>query len=900
MQKTQRKKKQAYEELLSGSRYLGRNSFGAHASLTPDQSRELTNWDIFAGVGADDFLKSRRGSAVLAKASSPTKRGSTDVLGAVTWDIGSEEYLITQEGTSFYSQALLTTGDPVLIALATGGAFTVTNTTQADMFLSGDKLYIFHPGGNYVLRWTGSAFVSFPMGLVAPVISALTTATAGAISGSYTVGIEKVYQVSGVDIMASTPNRKTTARILAVTGTIASKRIKVTIQATELDNDTLWTHLRFWRSKNKNSDTTDPANPIDPQGNDSELYEEALITKAEMGAGSLTSIATGATLPPGNAGTQAGKPASVYTIEVNNADSVFFNLLGIDRIELLPIPAAAIGCFHANKIFFSGVVDTALDDASKNNIWYSNYAGTKYAFQYNPLNFIDTGRDGQQMMRLISLEKDLIGIKEAKTGRLPGGNVDLAFEVLDHGIGISNKNLAKFVPALGIVAVVNDFGDFRIFGYDLRWAKVMGEIDISIPVRNETAALTAANVTFIYVNGKVMISDGTGILYVLHQKEGRGWTRYSYPLNSVAQRFFTFANGARAAVVSKSTHLVEIEKSGVDADYSTEDDASTNAITLVEITHRFQSRNGRDILEFEYLDVEASLTSTMAGVPFANGLPWPSASSEAPTAFVPDPDIHEDLTALSDREYRLYLSPETVGSVGYGRLLGNFLHFKLTAIGPAVMRKKNLHVVVDEDGMGGGNFDPFQNLVHKPTMPEWTTGFILVLAFDIDSTTAKDFSGNNRDHAYAAGTGGTRTFDGDLIPDGGQSLTSGTGSGYSDDDWEALDYIGDDGGGLNTSSLTWDYVCRFPSLASPVIIHQGGDGVTWWKLLVNTDGSVEFDLVTTTLSYKFTTAASVITAGATDWVIQFVLSNGGLNGQFYVAARTSAFAINTTTRSAYP
>lgn len=720
MQNTTRRKKRQYEAELPVSKYLGRNSWGSHSALRLEESREISNWDIFSQEGEDDYLLTRRGSRFLRPEDVPTKRGSSTVFNAITWDIGDEVYLITQEGTSFYSQSLIEPGNPVLIAAVGGGAFALSTEEQAGLTISGDKLYVFHPGGNKIIEWysADATFKGFAAGLTYPFIAAVTSANSGVISGSYTLGIEKVYQVSGSDRMASTPNRKTTAGILAVSGTVSAKKIKVTVQSGELDTDPLWTHLRFYRSKNKNIDATDPANPIDAQGLDNELYEEALITRAEMGAAALASIATSSSLPLGNAGTQAGKPAGVYTIEVNNLDTVLFDLVEIDQIELVPLPPARTGCFHAKRIFVSNVNDAALDDRSQNSLFYSSLAGTKYGCQHNPLNFIDTGRDGEVVKKLLSFEKDLIAIKEGRTGRLPGGNVDLAFEVLDPAIGIEDMNLATFLPGIGIVAITNDHRDFRIFGYDLRWSATLNGLDIASPIRNEALEFDASLVSFLYINGKVLVSDGTGVFYALHAQEKRGWTRYAYPMNGQAGRAFTFQNGRRAAVASPLTYLMEIEVDGLTTDDSTADDSLENAITASETTSRWQSGKGAHILEHDYLAVEASLSQVMTGVPYCNGVPWPLQSAETETDLTPDPGLYVSGSGLQDREYRMYITPSTVGTVQWGRLVGNYLHYVLSTEAPAVQRAKTLFCDIDEDGMSFGSFDPFQSFGAEAAIPE--------------------------------------------------------------------------------------------------------------------------------------------------------------------------------------
>jgi len=715
MQKTRKKQAQTYQKTIGNNRWMGMST-QSYTVVEDGESNNLVNVDIFSQKETD-FLQSRKGSQYLQKASSPTKYGATAIVNRITWDVGSEEYLITQIGTSMRAQALITTGDPVDIALAIGGAFALGSTSQADLFISGDKLYILHPSANYVIRWTGSAFVAYPMGLAYPWISAVTSATTGVISGSYALGIEKVYQASGVDLMASTPNRRIpTSRILAVTGTIELKKIKATIQATELDNDSLWTHLRFWRSKNKNAVTTDILNPIDAQGNDDELYEEALITRAEIGAGSLTAISTGSTLPPGNVGTTAGKPAGVYTIEVNNLDAVLFNLIGIDRIELLPIPACTIGCFCANRIFFSGVQDATLDDASKNNIWYSNYAGTKYAFQYNPLNFVDTGRDGQNMIKLIAFEKDVIGIKEAKTGRLPSGNVDIPWQTLDDRIGISHRNRASFVPTIGILGVTSDGGDFRIFGYDLRWTNIFNGRDISKPLRSFTSlsSFPTTALSMGYINGKILVFTGSGAL-VLHAKESRGWTRYIY--SSYEGMLFTFAQGSRAAIVAVSSHLIEVEITDLNTDVSAIDDSAA-AFPAYVYTQSFKSRDGRDILQHEYLSVEGSFPSGNIPVSLVvNGKLWPT--TPATVNLAPNASIAGANATLANMEYRLYVEPSVVGTLKWCPMAGNYLAYQISAVSPIKVSSIQLHCIVDENGIGYGAFDPFNTFPTTNTDPTW-------------------------------------------------------------------------------------------------------------------------------------------------------------------------------------
>ncbi|MDQ2999882.1 MAG: hypothetical protein M3Y08_01275 [Fibrobacterota bacterium] len=721
-QRTRKRQEQTIQTVLPVTKYLGMNTSGKHTSLVPGESRLLKDCDIYA-TKEGDYIKSRRGTQFLMKASLPTKRSAGSIYNAITWDVGAEEYLITQEGSAMYAQALIATGNPVAIALATGGAFTLGSVEQTELFISGDKLYVLHPSANYVIRWTGAVFVAYPMGFGKSWFTFCSPTGTGTMSGRYIYGVEKVYQVAGIDLMASTPNRFMQTRVMTDTGTMSLKSaVILDIKVDELDNDPLWTHIRLWRTKNLNADNTDILNPIDAQGHADELYEVALITRAEIN-GVQAAIATGSPLPVGNAGVTAGKAAGTPRITDNNADTKLFNMVGIDRIELLPIPACTTGCFCANRIFFSGVQDAALDDASKSNLWYSNYAGTKYAFQYSPLNFVDTGRDGQNMIKLFAFEKDVIGIKEAKTGRLPSGNVDIPFQTLDDKIGIAYKNMAAFIPTIGIAAIVNDNKDFRVFGYDMRWTNTLNGAEISLPVRTLTAAYDPTRVSFIYINGKILIWDGsnngTGTL-VLHVKEGRGWTQYFPQVNNAPNRAFTFAQGTRAAAVAGSTHLVEIEINDLNTDIHTGTDLA-QSFSLVETTHCFQSNQGRDILELEYLSLIAYYESGQINtLPYVNTLNWPTPATPTTIYFArPPANIIGSDAALGDTEYRLYVEPKTVGTFKWCPMVGNFLHFNYQIAAPATVRGKELHATLDQNGMAWGAFDPFQVFPTTNTDPTW-------------------------------------------------------------------------------------------------------------------------------------------------------------------------------------
>lgn len=692
--KTRKIKTQETEREIEIPRYLGRNSFGRHQTLAPGELRDCLNWDIFPGKERDE-LKSRRGSSYIRPASGATAwQGGTQGASAV-WDTGTSEYLIVQAADVLYSQNLTTPANPVRIADFAGATFTLPTNSglyDAEMFVHGDRLFFLHPLGNFVIEWFSgtSTFKARAMGMAYPWISGLSISSGGSIVGRYVYAVELVHQVAGVDILVSSPNRKfISTRTIADTGVVENDYVSVVISSTVLDASSLWTHVRLWRTKNLDSDNTDVLNPIDPQGLPEELYEVALVTRAEINAGALAAVATSATLPPGNAGVSAGKPAGAYTIRDSNTDSVLFNLIGLDRIELVPLPAATCGCFLGGRVWIS--------TTSNDDILYSSSEGTKYSELYNPLNIIPTGRDGTLVKRLFAFERDLLVLKESKTGRLLGGDVDQQLDVLDHKIGISRRQNAEYLPGVGVCAITSDSTDFKVFTLGLTWTTVLNGMDIARPIHDDVVSMSLDFTRFAYINGKIMLSTGSGVFHVLHLQSGRGWTRYDYPLLEAGQiNLFTFAGGSRLGTSVAASYTVELEKTGVDTDASQLFGGSaTEPIALSHTTHMYQGEEGRNILECNWYSLAGFFNAAVTGTPYVNNVAWPAGTPVA-TAFTLS---YSGYTSSQNRdgEYRLQLPTATVDGLLWQRFMGYFLHLKIDAVAPATIRHEKVRVTVDED-----------------------------------------------------------------------------------------------------------------------------------------------------------------------------------------------------------
>lgn len=683
--------------------FNGINYFGPHSSILPTDLRDASNLDIYPG-----YLKHRRGSVAFGISSGKIS-ATIDVRNGVTWKIGSSEYLIYQtlEPSSvgkFYAYNLTDAGTaPALIASITGSAFTVGGTTIADMKLSGDKIYVFLPTQNYIIQWTGSVFIIRQMGLAKCYLTSLAAGSATGPTGLYTVGVEFVYQPSGVDLVDSGPTRKTFAgKQLEIQ--VTNQKITVTVDSGHLPASPgdYWTHVRVWRSKRRDTDFTDPTNPIEAAGISSELYPEQLITKAALVSAS-------------------------YVVTLSKLDSELpgditseYPILTSEYMEIEPLPNSYTGAYHRNRIWVSR--SQGVNDTSQSAIYYSNSAGDAYSEQYRLTNILTAERgDGQETVKLIPFEADLIILKRAKTMRIVNGDPDLGIEVMDPAIGVTSFKLATFVPKLGICAITNDQGDFRIFGYDLRWTNIFNGMDISRPIRDITAAIAASPtyVSFIYINGKLMIFKSNGTAYVFHVKEGMGWGVYNYPM-AFSQFAFTYSGGA--LVIGSNSYNVMIEN--VDDNWFFDLDPVTGVYQTIATyftTPHFHSDNGRDILEMEYLSIRAfpSATSVTSGsqinlsaYPFANGTNWPVIATPSLTGFLPSLLPYTQGAPGLEREYRLYLQQ---------KMISPFQHFQIQSQAPCYFMDFQWNGIVDSTGQGAGYFDPYITLSAAATNPAWNT-----------------------------------------------------------------------------------------------------------------------------------------------------------------------------------
>lgn len=629
------------EPFLNVSDFTGLNySEAGRVDYKPGQLAFAYNIDLY-----DGYFTERRGTTTITSSNTLCP---DNIVSYVEWIISGTTYLLFQGTlTNKLNVATCTSGGGFTFAKIIGSAtdFTFGSSTACDMVLSNGRLYLFHPSGNYICEYSAGTFYVRTLGVNAPTITSVASGGAGAITGEYVWGVELVYQVSSVDKLASTPSRQLTAGGLAK-ATLSSNSCNITVDSTSLPTGggvgDYWTHVRLYRSKRLDADYSDPTNPIDAAGTEFELYPVKLVTRSALASAS-------------------------YIINDNATDDELDDteVWDIDRIELEKIPACRIGCVHAARVWVSGVLTEDPDDC---DVFYSNYAGTKYSEQYKPTQRVkvDTG-DSQQTIKLISFESDLVIIKQAKTGIIQGGEPNYGFEVKDHNVGTVHRRLASYIPGIGIVAITNDTKDLKVYGYDHKWGTTLFGQDISRNLRSITSLVfdTPTYAVIQYINGKLFVC-GAGTVFVMHIHSGKGWTQYDY--YAVPQALFRLSNTNRWAMAVYNNRLIEVECESVYTTYNLSTGAAVNTGTIWQLY--FKSNQGNDLLEYQKLTVNGVLAIALTAVFYTASGSWESATAYAS---IPDPTV--SASATKDMPYEIFATPRPVDNIlrvyfyGTGRLM---------------------------------------------------------------------------------------------------------------------------------------------------------------------------------------------------------------------------------------
>lgn len=841
MPTVQRKQIRRVETDLDVIDYLGVNTFSAESTILPGEFLTCKNLDLYRG----GYLKSRYGSSCLNGIAN--KLGDYGVLNGVIWDVGGTDYLIIQQADIFPSISkflfieLIPATPFSTVNNYGGGPLEITHSgasSPAQMMISNDRLYIFHVDGNLIVEFDGvSSFKGRSLGLAPAYFDStnpIFPSGAGPFDGQWTYGIELVYRRGGSDFASSGITRlydnfaqATTAHLSLIGGLFVKALAGSFILPAGVPTGSLTDGMcvRIWRSKNQFSESTDPLFPVDVQGSPDELYPRVIFTYDDFATALFSysdfDLSDKVLI-------DAGDLTTVVEIATIN-----------DYIGLQPLPNAEVGTFHRDRIWVGAIPSI---DSTRSRLAYSATAGTPYQEQYNPLNIVpcEPG-DGQQITCIISFERDLIVIKEAKTLRVQDGDPANKAETMDHAIGLSHFKRSRFIPGVGIAGITNDGKDFMLFGYDLKWSNFYGDNEISTKIQSFISGINGYSVSIEYMNSKMFIADGlTKQIFVLHVSQGKGWTEYEYPVGEtnqfLHQLIIRFGNGLRLLSISRQGYIVELEDPNVDTDIDIADD-STVAIPCHWKTHRYQIEGGRLMMEYRYYSVIAQLSVLMYGFSYVNGTPWPDPAGSFDTgkiAMVPNPSLFNPQSALKETDYKLFLPPP--------RPSANLFGFEFDTLAPCTIRSQRLNCIAFT-GQLNPNFDPYSVMRFRPLGPPWTKPSApiwqseILLSFLGMDTTVIDNSGRQRTHVFSPGVGPGIGYTAlpVMFPSTGARLSAFATSGLPG--WTPATGVTYDGmetmgasPTIESGYTTWKMVIRLDGTLIEGTMAQGGDGLEFWQL----------------------------------------------------------------------
>lgn len=781
--------------------------------------------------------------------------------------------------------------DPVTFETGSAAfdAFNVgDNTDPVDMKTYNDRVYVYSPNGNKIIYYDADEDTLYgrPMGLEAPIMTGSQGQTGNMIPDStYTYGLETLILKDSADLVASSPRRRFSDNTIPQLDG-GGGGIGVYVDDDVFD-DPYWTHIRLWRSKNQTPDFSNPLYPVDAQGTPDQLWEVALITRAEMLAGSVTPIDTGGDLPAGNAEVSAGFNGLFYEITDGNDDSVLIRVIGLDLIGLIPIPGCRTGTVNKGRIWASGIGEDFLapnepmiDPVISEDLLYTTEQLSQYQEQWDPQAYLDAGRDGKQTTSLQTFMEDVIAIRQDTTKRVAGGNPNSLVQMLDDKIGVSTFRMTGFIPGIGICAVCSD-GYFRYLGFDQRWHQYIGKTEISQSIYDLTVqSIASQSADFVYMNGKLImlladVSDASGfVIAALGVKEGKGWVTYSYTSSWYAA--FNFENGQRAAVAAGGVAVLEIEKDGVTTDQN------PDTLALVDITASFETygiSGDGGLLQVSRYSFWGKLTNVPSITAKSSNQTW-----ELQSGFI-QPGLFAATTNLNEREYIFRPQPTDVTPFRWMPLRGQFVSFLVSLVGPAMISWQQVEASLI---ITNGNLGVFADGGIIPQGPGWNQSLLMLLNFEDPGDTFYDASGKGLNHTWATGSTptGTKTNRVTQKPVKGVSFTPNGSISYATDPSSLL---------MGTYNLTWKIVASFAT--GGIFEASGKSGAYEWRLVFGAS-SIRLDVDANGTEYNYTVSGFTASA-ATVYAITFGIGKN-FSGQFYIdSLASSTFSGGrTTTRAA--
>lgn len=505
--------------------------------------------------------------------------------------------------------------------------------------------------------------------------------------------------------------------------------------------------------------------------------------------------------------------------------------------------------------------------------------GPQHRDLYDPSTYIDAAMgDGKLLTGLGILSDHLVVFKENKTGLLLNRDVTTTVIWRDQKIGIPYRKCFANISEEEVIALCHD-GIVRRFNGN-SWDRKQdladgGGVEFSEAIRTETKKINPQSVEFVFHDERLhmLYSDVDGRkAWVLHPRDGMGWM----PWDGLHHVFNAVINNGLTWIYLDSANGSIYEQSPEGDIYTLASGAGGVVEGTVVLAHIFPE-NRKNTIELWRGAVEGEFARIMSGYYRGNQ----GETAPVATFGTPDPE-------LPGNEFVNWFEIQPQGAVW-----GNHIEHGLTWRGKTIIRSWNFEVQ-ETDG-GGVGWSSASDTPGYQFLPSYATNVLLDLRFDQNSGTVHDYSGHRRHHEWEAFSGGARVHQPNMIPGGGQEVSAGVASGFGCMSWDGLDNFT---AGLLATAMTHEYEVGFDSLAQSQVIHQAGNGTEYWRILVNTNGSLEYQVHTSQLNWRFTTPAGALEASNTDdYFVQFVLSNGGNNGQFYCGPRIGPTAPLITTRS---
>lgn len=755
------------------------------------------------------------------------------------------------------------------------------NVNPVDMKVYNDRVYVFSPNGNKIIYYDADNDTLYgrPMGLEAHPFSGETSAPGDMpVGGIFTWGIEKIIQVNGADLVASTPNRYSITGLLA-TFDIADGGKELSLNSTLWGDDPYWTHLRLWRSKNQVVDLSDPLSPIDSQGSPDVLYEVALITRAEAFNATVEPIDTGGDLPPGNDGVEAGIDGEFIKIIDGNDDSVLINAIGLDLIGLIPLPGCRTGTVNKGRVWASGIGDDfiapngpLIDPVIREDWLYTTEQQSQYQEQWDAQAYLNAGRDGDRTESLLTLLEDVIGFRSSTTRRVASGNPASLCQMLDDKIGVPSFRCTGYIPGIGICAICSD-GYFRYLGFDEQWHQYIGKTEISQSIYDLTFPIIAdPKADFVYMNGKLLMLIPDGAIAALGVKEGKGWSLYDYPETFAVA--FNFSDGERAAAAQDERYLLEIETTATtDADFN---DVEADPIDITGSFEGFAFTAAGKLLEVLRYSFWGKLSNVPTITAKSSNQTWRIEPS-----FI-DPGLFAANPSLNEREYVFFPQPLDTTPFKWVPLRGQYITFSLSLVGPAMISWQQVEARLRDTK---GDLGVFPDGGFIPQGPGWVQASLFTLNFEDPATTFYDASGKGQNYEWA----GIGTKTNRVTQKPGKGLTM-AGGGYVSRGTETVTpYIGN-------KNLAFQTVFSLASSGSVVV--YGRTGTIYYRLTVTTTNAV-FEVLNGDESAVYTSTFAFVVG--TVYALSFMLKSD-YSGQFYYdsVAVSSFGGARTTVKTGSP